>query len=336
MKLLINGGDVTRFLHSRYGYLLMLLGAVASAVYCYTSEQTAPFSFAPGLLGIESPSQWITNSLGKLVCGLLTALVTSALMVFVNSFFNVIRGLSLLYAGMFLVFTASVPWLLTNLTGGGLFAMLWVATMVPMFSSYQSIHATRRVFVSLYVVATACVVFMPPAALLYIAVYFVGCVQMRCFGLKTVMAAVIGIITSLWIPFGFGLTDLQRSCGFSHILSPVELPSADISFYVTVAVTVVAGGIMGILNLIKIYSYNVKARAYNGFITITAIATVLLILVDSVNTASYLPLLNVCAALQAGHFFTIYNGRYTFIAVIAVILLYVVLAIWNCMDYVAP
>ncbi len=330
----MNGSEITRFLHSRYGYLLMMLGAVASAVYCYTYELVAPFSFVPGLLGIEPPSDWIAPGAGRLAAGLLTVIVTSALMVFVNSFFNVIRGLSLLYAGMYLVFTASVPWLMTNLSGGTLMGMLWVATLVPMFSSYQSIHATRRVFISFYVATTACVVFMPPAALLYIAVYFVGCIQMRCFNLKAIMAAITGIVTSLWILFGFGLTDLGSSCGFSHILSPVELPSADVSFYATAAITVVVGGIMGILSLIKIYSYNVKARAYNGFVTITAIATVALMLVDSVNVASYLPLLNVCAALQAGHFFTIYNGKYSFVGIIALILIYAALTVWNSMNYV--
>lgn len=86
---------------------------------------------------------------------------------------------------------------------------------------------------------------------------------------------------------------------------------------------------MGIFNLIRIYSYNGRSRAFNGFITLTAVVTVALILADSVNTLSYLPLLNVCAAMQAGHFFTIINRRRTYVPVLCLIAVYVALYILN-------
>lgn len=324
----MNDGEITRFLHSRYGYLLMALMVVASAVFASLSGYVAPLSADSGLLGLPAASGWLSGHTSRLVCGLLLALATSAVMVLVNSYYNIIHGLSMLYAGLFLVFTAAVPALTDNLSGGSFMAFAWVLTLIPLFSSYQSYLATRRVFITFCTATAAITVFMPAAALVYIAVYLAGCMQMRCMNLKCMLAAVIGIITPLWILFGFGIVT-PDSVDFGALLSPLRFSPLSPGVYATAIVTIVAGGIMGIFNLIRIYSYNGRSRAFNGFITLTAVVTVALILVDSANTLSYLPLLNVCAAMQAGHFFTINNRRRTYVPVLCLMAVYVALYILN-------
>jgi lipopolysaccharide export LptBFGC system permease protein LptF len=43
----------------------------------------------------------------------------------------------------------------------------------------------------------------------------------------------------------------------------------------------------------------------------------------------YLPMLNVCAAIQVGHFFVINRRKRSYIGVLCVIALYVALYLWN-------
>ena len=100
-------------------------------------------------------------------------------------------------------------------------------------------------------------------------------------------------------------------------------------FYAAVAVTIVCGGLLGMFNLIKIYSYNARARANNGFITLSAVVTVALIFADSANAVAYVPLLNVCAAIQTGLFFSINNHRKSYIGIFVVLAAYAALYCWN-------
>lgn len=326
----MNDGEITRFLHSRYGYLFMAMIAVASAVFASLSTDMPASTEVAGIFGITPASQWLGAAGSQLFCGVLLALATSAVMVLVNSYYNIIRGLSMLYAGMFLIFTAAVPQLLCNLSGGAFMASAWVLTLIPLFSSYQSYLATRRVFITFCIATAAITLFMPAAALIYIAVYFIGCVQMRCLNLKCMLAALIGIVTPLWIMFGFGLIDFSAmSAAFSHPLSPFRFSALAPGVYTTALVTIVIGGVFAIFNIIRIYSYNVRARAFNGFISLTAVVTVALVFADSVNTLLYLPLLNVCAAMQTGHFFTINSWRRAYVPLLCMIALYAALYMWN-------
>lgn len=320
--------EITPFLHSRYGYLLMSLTAVAAVLYAAPSNDT--FTQPYSLTGIPDAAKWITSRSFQLAGGILAAIATSLLLVLVNKQYTIVRGLTMLYAAMYIVLTAATPVLMANLSGGALMAIVWLVSVISLFSSYQNPMAARRVFITFCIVSAGCLLFMPAAALLYIPVYFAGCVQMRCLNLKCFLAALIGIFTTLWILFGLhveGLVAINMS--WKPSWPPVRFDSGMLPFYAAVAVTIVCGGLFGMFNLIKIYSYNARARANNGFITLSAVVTVALIFADSANAAAYVPLLNVCAAIQTGHFFSINNHRKSYIGIFVVLVAYAALYCWN-------
>ncbi|MCM1020624.1 MAG: hypothetical protein NC343_00645 [Muribaculum sp.] len=324
----MNDGEITRFLHSRYGYLLMALIAVAATFHAFSLGSFLNSTSTQGILGITPANDWLAPGTARPLCGTLLTLVISAMLVIVNSRYNIIRGLSMLYAGIFLIFSAAVPSLSCNINSGSFMALAWVLTLIPLFSAYQRQLATRRIFLTICTATAATLIFMPPLAIIYIPIYIAGCVQMRCLNLKTALAAIIGIVTPIWIIWGFGLTDVQTSSfALNNLFSPLKFATPALN--ATVLTTIALGGIFALFNLIKIYNYNGRARAYNGFITITAVATILLLLIDSANTLAYLPLLNVCAAIQAGHFFSINNRRRSYVPILIIIAIYIALYVWN-------
>lgn len=321
--------EITPFLHSRYGYLLMSLTTVAAVTYAAFST-VLPVIDTPVLTGFAHASEWIHDKPLQLLGGIVLAVATSLLLVGVNKQYNVVRGLSLLYAALYLVFTAATPVIMANLSGGAVMAVVWLVSLIPLFSSFQNPLATRRVFITFCIVSAGCLLFMPVAALIYIPVYFAGCAQMRCLNLKCFLAALIGIVTTLWILFWLDIEGLVAiNMSWKPSWPPVRPDSGMLPFYAAVAVTIVCGGLLGMFNLIKIYSYNARARANNGFITLSAVVTVALIFADSANAVAYVPLLNVCAAIQTGHFFSINNHRKSYIGIFVVLAAYAALYCWN-------
>jgi hypothetical protein len=153
---------------------------------------------------------------------------------------------------------------------------------------------------------------------------------MRCTNPRTIVAALLGIITPWWIAWGVGAIHIGsvREWQFVSIFSALDsmnlvqvLVYAATSFFVCIGFCLV--------NLIRIYSYNARTRAYNGFIVLLAVITQILILVDYNRFVIYLPMLNVCAAIQVGHFFVINRRKRSYIGVLCVIAVYVALYLWN-------
>ena len=126
--------EITPFLHSRYGYLLMSLTAVAAVTYAAFST-VLPVIDTPVLTGFAHASEWIHDKPLQLLGGIVLAVATSLLLVGVNKQYNVVRGLSLLYAALYLVFTAATPVIMANLSGGAVMAVVWLVSLIPLFFS---------------------------------------------------------------------------------------------------------------------------------------------------------------------------------------------------------
>ncbi len=77
---------------------------------------------------------------------------------------------------------------------------------------------------------------------------------------------------------------------------------------------------MSIFNLVRIYNYNARLRAYNGLLSLLGIALLLSIVIDPGHITTYLPAFIGCVAMQAGHFFTILHGSRSWIGILTVCL----------------
>lgn len=68
---------------------------------------------------------------------------------------------------------------------------------------------------------------------------------------------------------------------------------------------VAVGTIFGLSNALTLISYRQQLRAYNGFVNVMAVATVLFMVADVSHAEAYAVVANMLAAVQVAHFFTI-------------------------------
>ena len=197
-----------------------------------------------------------------------------------------------------------------------------------MFSLYGDPAPQRRVFLIFFLFSLAA--FTQVGYLFYLPVLLLATIQMRVFSLKTVVAALLGVVTPPWLLFGFGIVGLS------------DLHWPDISFdfiygidfnefaqlFSTVGFTMAVGILFLVANLMKILSYNARTRAFNGYLTMLLIYTMAAMLLNFNNFTFYIPLLNCLVAYQVGHFFTYRRHRWSYLAILFLICCYAGFYVW--------
>lgn len=296
---------ITDFLHQRGSAALW--GAIMVA--------------AVGLAAPADENLWLLG--GALASGLCAALM----MVWMNRAYNILRSLTWLVAGMLLVMLTGTPSLSGSLYGGT--AVMWVmlAGGALLFSVFDNQGGQRRVFLAFLLVAAAAIVWR--SAALYVPVLLIGCMQMRIFSLRTLLAALLGMITPVWILVGFQLIDPQAllihnfAFAWNATFNAGEWPELACAGF-----TIVLGAAFLVMNLLKILSYNARIRAFNGYFTLCFIATGILMAVDFGNYTLYVPFLDCMAAYQTAHFFTYRRGKRTYIAILTLAAIYLAFYVW--------
>ena len=126
------------------------------------------------------------------------------------------------------------------------------------------------------------------------------------FTLRTLLAVLVGIVVPVWTATAFGWIDpaqvrlpdllggiatLRGGVGAGLLLQPMFM--------------VAVGTIFGLSNALTLISYRQQLRAYNGFVNVMAVATVLFMVADVSHAEAYAVVANMLAAVQVAHFFTI-------------------------------
>lgn len=319
--------EFTRFLHSRFGFLTMLVVASAATVAAWMTGSVVDIVGDNGF-GIPSANEWISNSYASLWVSLGLNAAIAFLLLYINRRFNLIRSVSMLFAGMFLVMQAGQPSLMGQLYDGSVMCLVLLLAIIPFFSTFQRPDRRRRIFLAFCLISFGSMTGYAYAV--YLLVFLVGCFQMQCFSFRGLLAALVGIVTPYWILWGFGVIGVNSFSlpEFVSIFDALEMNDlAQIVVYTIVNLFLGIG--FGVFNMVKIYSYNGRTRAYNGFWMVLTIVTTLFVMVDYTNLIIYLPVLNCCTAIQIGHFFTINNMRRSYIPILCIIFVYLSLYIWS-------
>ena len=306
---------LTDFLRSRgFAWLLTM---VATAVACISFMRPMPATPADMGLWLPSPGLWLSDSPStSFVCAMAGSIATALAMVAVNRVFNLLRTVSVLFAGLFMLLQSATPTELTRFSGAPLLAVAILMSMTALYASYQSRHNTRRVFLIFMTITTGAMFqygFMP-----YLIVALIGCYQMRLLNLKCILAALIGVVTPLWCCLAAGIID-PMAMRLPPMPDPhlfFSLPVAP-KLTVATAVSLPAGLVCGTLNLMKVISMNARTRAMHGFLAVTGIASGVLCIMDFNNVVFYAGLLNACTAFQVAFTVRLYSHRRAYIAVIA-------------------
>lgn len=323
----MKASTLSQFLHTRNFAALLIVVSIIGALAAYSGGNVLPLPADKGL-ALPSPNRWITSPGLSLAISLALNLFVAMLTVYINRAYNVLRNMSMLFAGLFFVMQAATPSLVCQFYGGIVVCTVLVVSSLMLFSIYGNPDSTRRVFLIFFFVSLAAL--FQYALLFYIPLLLLGCAQMRVLNLRSFLAAIVGCVTPVWILVGFGVIALDdfRSPDFISYFSMMTAREI-MPIAVAVAVTMLIGVLFTLLNLMKILSYNSRNRAYNGFIALMLFMTAALVVVDFVDIAVYLPLLNCCAAFQVGHFFILHKGKHSYIGTLLILLIYVALYSWD-------
>lgn len=319
---------VTRYLRSRLGAYSLTALAFLGVLISAGVAQLPAVATGRGLVTGLSSASFIGSGFSLIGAILLTGCIMGG-MVIINSTFNLLRTSSLLYIGLFAFMEAASPIITTRLSTGIIVALTVLCAMGLMYSVYQQpVTCTKRIFLTFALLSAGS---MGQYALVgYWPVFLAGCAQMRCFSLRAILSALIGLAVPWWIAWGFGLITLD-SIAFPTGLSVFsQLDSIDAAQLIAVLIiTVIAGFILTLTNIVKIYSYNARSRSFTGLLVTVTIATLLLTMIDFANITAYLPLLNCCVAYQMALFFRINAENRGYIAVCTLLGLYFILFAWS-------
>lgn len=319
--------EVTRFVQSRNAFFIVLCVSFAAAILAFYSGKVIPVSGNDGF-GLPSFNEWISNPEMSLYVGLGICALQSFLLVYINRRFNLLKTVSPMFAGAFLVMQCGLPSVLGQVSDGSLLCLLVLLAIIPLFSVFQRPQRTRSIYLVFCIIAFGTLT--DYSYLAYLVAFLIGCLQMQCLSFRGILAMLLGMITPIWILVGLGYINpadfkLPEFVSVFEALNGHQL----LRIIVYTAITLIIGCVLGTWNLIKIYSYNSRTRAYNGFWMVLSVTTVALLFVDYFHWFIYIPMLNCCTAVQIGHFFAINQLKRGYFLVVCFILVYAGIYIWN-------
>lgn len=309
----------TNFLRSRGVGIIIALSGAWMSMKC-----------VPSAVPLGETLPWLTPTLSWGLNILLIFLIAATLIA-VNRTFNLLKTLSVFFAAYFVFITCATPCVASSLGVAAPLALTVTLATWILFSIYNQRRSDRRIFLIFTLLSAGTL--WDWKFLFFVPVFFIGLAQMRILRFKKIVAALIGLITPPWIAWGLGLMELPSLplIFFTPPTMLLEQPGAW-PFLCTVALTMVTGFMAGTFNLLRILGFNARARAYNGFLALLGITTGLLAIVNFTALHAYVILLNVCVALQVGHFFRATVTRRGYIFILILLAAYIALYVWSILS----
>lgn len=239
-------------------------------------------------------------------------LITGVLLLFLNKTYTFINAITLIHASTFYLLEAANPYLSSSLHDGAVVCFVVMVTSFILFNSYHKSRPQRSIFLTFVILSMFSL--LQSMFLYLIPVFFVGFVQMKDMSLKGALAMLLGLITPVWIFLGFGIITLSDFTWPAMRYMWDEVNSTQsVWMIVYVAASVILTIALVMVNIVRIYSYKAQMRAYNGFITILTVATMLMMAIDYGNVLNYMTILNCCLAVQVAHTFNMSATPYRFV-----------------------
>lgn len=307
----------TEFLHTRGASLCAAVALLVLTLVSYSRGEIDMPGNAAGLV-FDSADGWLPDNLFSLILNVGLLCMLSEALVAVNKGFNIMRSMTSMWSMMFLVFECMWPGVSARFSGATLMPVIYIVAMVLLYSCFERPDRRRRVFLIFFMLAVSslfnyCYMFMIP-------VFALGLLQMRVLSLRSAIAAMLGVVTPLWILLGSGLVTIDdlHWPGFATPLSHIE--RTDVMLLVLSVGYVGLTGVGFLIgNAFKMLSYNAKNRAYNGFLALSLVAVIMLCAIDYANMTGYVTLLAVTASYQVAHYFTLRRSTRSYIPVMLII-----------------
>lgn len=275
---------------------------------------------------LPSCNLWIGGGWLSMLLNVACVISMGYLLKLLNRLHGFIRANASIALSVFLMLEIATPVVLANFFEGTAVLVVVAVGASLLFDTYDQRVSQRSVFlVSALLSFYTMFQFM---SLYLIAVFMLGFMQMRVLRLRGFVAMLLGLFTPYWILYGFGIISFS-DFNLPEVRPVWQLTDVSWQLVITCAATAFATLSLMMSNMMRIISYNAKRRACNGFFSVLTIATIVMMCIDSSNAISYLPTLNLCFAVQAGHAFTISNNEKRYILILALFALCLGMYIYN-------
>ena len=250
---------------------------------------------------------WIESSDTSCFVAVVANVVIGVLLVTLNIMFRYIKTYNcFVFAAVFVLLQGINPFLSTRFFAGTALCLVVVMSLFFMFDLYDKRGgATQGIFLVMALLSFFTIYHY--VFFLLIPLFLLGFAYMRVLDVRGVFATILGIVTPYWIMLGTGLESLSafQAPHISQVWTAAP-PFAAKGWAVTMAITTVALTVLlTISNLKTMLNYSVHVRAYNNFFIALSIFVVLMMAIDYNDFLIYMPLLNMCFAIQYGHWYVI-------------------------------
>ena len=263
---------INRFINSRVlTWLTAVVGIVAAyAMLLFFGTPSVPP--VEGLFG-GGLDHLLPSGILSWAVNMVVVFVAAVMLNWLNKTYVFIREHTMMFVTVFLCATLSNPVVSTSLGTPTLLALALVVCTYVMFGSFQQRDSQSVAFL---------------------------------FTLRTLLAVLVGIVVPVWTATAFGWID-PAQVRLPDLLGGIATlrGGVDAGLLLQPMFMVAVGTIFGLSNALTLISYRQQLRAYNGFINVMAVATVLFMVFDISHAEAYSVVANMLAAVQVAHFFTI-------------------------------
>ena len=307
------------FLHSRS---MMTLSAIAFAVcgLAWGAYGQMPQSESSGGIFFGF-STILASPLLSAILNVAAILACGGILLALNKLFSFVRAYTFVFASVFFLLEMSSPTTAAQLGVGTALCLATAVGMLPLFASYESRNSQGRIYLTMVILSTAAL--FQWAAVVLIPAFFVGFIQMRAMHWRGFLAALLGLFTPLWIVVGLGIANPVADFHPFDIGAAWEsFRQGQVSLLVGwTAILAITSIVLTVLNLFNIINFRLQFRVYNSFLIVMNLLVLIAMIVDRKDISAFLPLLNMCIAVQVAHWLTLNNHPKRYLLVVALIAL---------------
>ena len=258
---------------------------------------------------LHNLADWITSNDTSCFVAVVCNIVIGVLLVTLNIMYRYIKTYNcFVFAAVFVLLQGINPFLSTRFFVGTALCAVVVIALFLLFDLYgKQSMASQGVFLVMALISFFSIFHY--VFVLLVPLFIVGIVYMRAMNVRTALAIIFGLVTPYWIALGTGLESIVsfNAPDFSQVWGFAPSYSGK-SWAISVAIAITALTVLlTVGNFKTMLNYSVHVRAYNNFFVALSVFVVLMMLIDYNDFLFYMPLLNMCFAIQFGHWYVITN-----------------------------
>lgn len=285
----------------------MTLTGILLALVAVLASGQVPESDAGNGIFFEMPTVLVEPGLPSALLNVACLVGIGALMLLINKVFSFVRSMTCIFVSAFFLLELAVPVTSSVFNTGTALCLILVLEVLTLFASYEDLHSQGRIFLTMVILAAACL--WQWAFVILIPAFALGFLYMRAMDFRGFLAMLLGLATPFWIVIGLGivnpLTDF-KPLEINAVWDTLDL--SQMRLLITwAAVVAVLAIVLTVMNLMTILNYRLQFRVYNAFFIIVTLLSVVAMCVDYRDMLVFLPLLNLCLAIQIAHSFTLSN-----------------------------